>query len=129
MSQLQPEDRTYEAVPTTQNKGYQLRGLEVPTKATRHQMVVTMPEPSKALTQPSRTWPEIKLMVRWTPIIGSKYSYALASGTDAEGRKFLLSLPFAVIEVGMVKSNLPRDRVVDRRNLLPCASASAALGD
>jgi hypothetical protein len=70
-------------------------------------MIVTMPEPSKSLTQPSLTRPEIKLMVRWTPIIGSKYSHDLASGKDAEGKKFLLTLPFAVVGVGMVKSNLP----------------------
>jgi hypothetical protein len=65
-----------------------------------------MAEPGRTTRKSTQPRVEARLVARWAPVIGSKYSQALAEGKDAESLRFLLTLPFALAGVLEIKSNL-----------------------
>ena len=64
-----------------------------------------MTNPSPAST-PLRSRLETRLIARWTPVIGPKYSQALAVGKEWESRRYLLALPIPFIGLVALKNNV-----------------------
>ncbi len=54
---------------------------------------------------PLRSRLETRVFARWGPVIGPKYAQALATGKEAESRRYLLALPASFIGLVELRSN------------------------